>query len=85
MKMISKIPRNDCAPDGLMTAVATAQAQFDEAYTKLLQMYENAVPGASALELQMFELRVDALLIRYENLISAQNVALKAGLTARGE
>lgn len=50
----------------------------------LVQIFKVATPYAPEEELEVFETHLELLLQAHENLISAQNIAIKAGLTAEG-
>lgn len=83
MKSNCTLPHSE--REELRDEVNIEQAKFDKNRALLVQIFEVAAPDAPLAEIEAFETHLDLLLQSHENLISAQNVALKAGLTARGD
>lgn len=69
----------------LRAEVSSAQADYDEARSRLRLAILNVSPGMTKAQLDMIELRIDAFERALDDLISSQNIALRAGLTAEGE
>lgn len=71
--------------DELRAGVSLAQADYDEARSRLRLAILNVSPSMNKAQLDMIELRIDAFERAVDDLISAQNLAIKAGLTAEGK
>lgn len=66
----------------LLDEVSIAQAKLDKNLALLFQIFEVAAPDASFAEIEAFETYLELLLDAHSDLISAQNIAHSAGLTA---
>lgn len=69
----------------LRAGVSLAQADYDEAKSRLRLSILNVSPSMTKAQLDMIELRIDAFESALIDLVSSQNIAIKAGLTAEGE
>jgi len=71
--------------DDLRADITSAQADFSESKGLILRIYGYALKGMSRISPEDFEKLVEEMLDRHDELISSQNIALRAGLTAEGE